>query len=129
MAREIVKNLKFKKYPGKFNPAKFADQLNEAYLNLKRPDGFMQKKTFSPSTIGYGYGNCPRYWYMAFKGAYFIDSNDAQAVANMKYGTEAHERLQNLIKSRINSFMLEIYEIKQYIDDKDHRDKYLNKFK
>lgn len=99
MAREIVKNLKFKKYPGKFDPAKFADQLNEAYLNLKRPDGFMQKKSFSPSTVGYGYGNCPRYWYMAFNGAEFKDDNDAQAVANMQYGTEAHARLQKLIST------------------------------
>jgi CRISPR/Cas system-associated exonuclease Cas4 (RecB family) len=99
MAREIVKNLKFKKYPGKFDAAKFADQLNDAYLALKRPNGFTQKKSFSPSSIGYGYGNCPRYWYLAFNGAEFIDDNDAQAVANMQYGTEAHARLQKLIST------------------------------
>jgi CRISPR/Cas system-associated exonuclease Cas4 (RecB family) len=97
MAREIVKNLKFKKQQGVFDPNKFAEQLNEAYLGLKRPNGFMQKKSFSPSSVGYGYGNCPRYWYMAFNGAEFIDDNDAQAVANMQYGTEAHARLQKLI--------------------------------
>ena len=100
MARDIVKNLKFKKYTGKFDPVAFGKLLDEAYLATKRPDGEMQKKSFSPSSFGYGQGNCPRYWYMAFKGAYFIDSNDAQAVANMKYGTEAHERLQDLIKSK-----------------------------
>lgn len=99
MAREIVKNLKFKKYEGKFDAEKFAADLNEAYLNLKRPNGFTQKKSFSPSSIGYGYGNCPRYWYMAFTGANFIDDNDAQAVANMQYGTEAHARLQKLIST------------------------------
>lgn len=97
MAKDIVKNLKFKKQQGKFDPNKFAEQLNEAYLKLKRPDGFNQKKSFSPSSVGYGYGNCPRYWYMAFTGADFIDDNTAQAVANMQYGTEAHARLQKLI--------------------------------
>ena len=100
MARDIVKNLKFKKYEGKFNVAEFAKMLDDAYLATKRPDGEMIKKSFSPSSFGYGHGNCPRYWYMAFSGAYFIDSNDAQGIANMKYGTEAHERLQNLIKSQ-----------------------------
>jgi CRISPR/Cas system-associated exonuclease Cas4 (RecB family) len=100
LAREIVKNLKFKKYNGKFDPLEFGKLLDDAYLATKRPDGEMTKKSFSPSSFGYGHGNCPRYWYMAFSGAYFIDNNDAQAVANMKYGTEAHERLQDLIKSK-----------------------------
>ena len=65
MAREIVKNLKFKKYPGKFDPAKFAEQLNEAYLGLKRQDGFMQKKTLPAYyndpvvKLGYCRGNIP----------------------------------------------------------------------
>ena len=97
MARDIVKNLKFKKYEGKFNVAEFAKMLDDAYLATKRPDGDMTKKSFSPSSLGYGHGNCPRYWYMAFSGAHFIDNNDATAVANMAYGTQAHDRLQKLI--------------------------------
>lgn len=99
MAREIVKNLKFKKYSGKFDVNEFADKLNAAYLATKRPDGHMQKKSFSPSSFGYGHGNCPRYWYMAFNGANFIDDNDAQAVANMAHGTQAHDRIQGLMKA------------------------------
>lgn len=100
MAREIVKNLKFKKYDGKFfDPEMFSNMLNESYLNTKRPDGEMTKKSFSPSSLGYGHGNCPRYWYMAFSGAVFIDDNDAVAVANMAQGTQAHERLQKLIST------------------------------
>jgi CRISPR/Cas system-associated exonuclease Cas4 (RecB family) len=97
MARDIVKNLKFKKYEGKFDPKEFASLLDESYLSTKRGDGDMTKYSFSPSSFGYGHGNCPRYWYMAFNGAYFIDNNDAQAVANMAQGTQAHERLQGLI--------------------------------
>ena len=100
MARDIVKNLKFKKYEGKFNVAEFAKMLDDAYLATKRPDGDMTKKSFSPSSFGYGNGNCPRYWYMAFSGAHFVDNNDAQAIANMAYGTQAHERIQKLIQGQ-----------------------------
>ena len=100
MARDIVKNLKFKKYDGKFDVKEFAQMLDDAYIATKRPDGEMTKKSFSPSSLGYGHGNCPRYWYMAFSGAHFIDNNDAQAIANMAHGTQAHERLQKLIKNQ-----------------------------
>ena len=57
MARDIVKNLKFKKYEGKFNVAEFAQMLDDAYMATKRPDGDMTKKSFSPSSLGYGNGN------------------------------------------------------------------------
>jgi CRISPR/Cas system-associated exonuclease Cas4 (RecB family) len=100
MARDIVKNLKFKKHIGKyFDPELFAQLLDESYRKTKRADGEMTKKSFSPSSLGYGHGNCPRYWYMAFSGAMFIDDNDAVAVANMAQGTQAHERLQKLIST------------------------------
>jgi hypothetical protein len=40
MAREIVKNLKFKKHTGKhFDPELFASLLDESYRNTKRADG------------------------------------------------------------------------------------------
>ena len=99
MGRAIVKNLKFKKQTGIFDPDKFGSMLDDAYLATKRADGEMTKKSFSPSSLGYGHGNCPRYWYMAFSGAVFIDDNDSVAVANMAQGTQAHERLQKLIKT------------------------------
>ncbi len=67
MGRDIVKNLKFKKHSGKFfDPERFAQLLDESYRNTKRADGEMTKKSFSPSSIGYGHGTCPRYWYMAY---------------------------------------------------------------
>jgi CRISPR/Cas system-associated exonuclease Cas4 (RecB family) len=58
----------------------------------------MQKKTFSPSSIGYGHGNCPRYWFIAFNGEEFDEKFDATAIANMLNGTYAHERLQKIIE-------------------------------
>jgi CRISPR/Cas system-associated exonuclease Cas4 (RecB family) len=99
MGREIVSNLKFKKVNGNFDPESFAKMLDDAYLATKRGDQTMTKTSFSPSTIGYGHGNCPRYWYLAFSGVGFIDENDSIAVANMAQGTQAHERLQKLINS------------------------------
>jgi CRISPR/Cas system-associated exonuclease Cas4 (RecB family) len=111
MGRNIVNNLKFKKHTGKhFDPELFASLLDESYRNTKRADGEMTKKSFSPSTLGYGHGTCPRYWYMAFSGAMFIDDNDAVAVANMAQGTQAHERLQKLI-STMPQFVAEEEEI------------------
>ncbi len=102
MARDIVKNLKYKKYDGKFDVKEFAKMLDEAYLATKRADGDMTKYSFSPSSFGYGHGNCPRYWYMAFTGSKFIDNNDAQSVANMAHGTQAHERIQGLIEKMLD---------------------------
>ena len=99
MAKDIISNLKFKKYNGKFDAAAFGKRLDEAYLATKRQDGEMTKYSFSPSSFGYGHGNCPRYWYMAFSGAYFIDENSATNVANMSVGTQSHRRLQDLIKT------------------------------
>ncbi len=99
MGREIVSNLKFKKVTGEFDPSDFAKMLDDAYLATKRGDQIMTKTSFSPSTIGYGHGKCPRYWYLAFSGVGFIDENDSVAVANMAQGTQAHERLQKLIES------------------------------
>ena len=111
MGKAIISNLKFKKYVGKFDPAVFGQKLDDAYLATKRPDGEMTKYSFSPSTIGYGHGNCPRYWYMAFSGATFVDENSAVNVANMAVGTQSHERLQGLIRT-FPEFVEEEKEIK-----------------
>ena len=99
MGRQIVSNLKFKKSTGNFNPEVFAQMLDDSYLAPQRGDQIITKVSFSPSTLGYGYGNCPRYWYLAFSGVMFVDDNDSIAVANMAQGTQAHERIQKLINS------------------------------
>jgi len=114
MGRSIVSNLKFKKHDGRFKPEEFARMLNDAYLATKREDQITTKKSFSPSTLGYGYGNCPRYWYMAFKGAMFVNDNDAVAIANMAQGTQAHARLQGLIKTFPNHVSEELEITNEY---------------
>jgi len=97
MGRQIIGNLKFQKpLEGGFDANVFAKMMEEAYGESK---GFVftQKKTFSPSTVGYGHGNCPRYWFIAFSGAEFEEQFDAMARANMDNGTAAHERLQKVM--------------------------------
>jgi len=98
MARKIVGNLKFQKpQENGFDANKFAKMIEEAYGGSNAKNSFTQKKTFSPSTIGYGHGNCPRYWFIAFNGAEFQDQFDAMARANMDNGTSAHDRIQNIM--------------------------------
>jgi CRISPR/Cas system-associated exonuclease Cas4 (RecB family) len=61
---------------------------------------FKTKKTFSPSTVGYGHGTCPRYWHLAFSGVEFDDAPDATGAGNMNNGTYVHDRIQaNLTKA------------------------------
>lgn len=96
--KSIIGSLKFQKTPeGAFDPHLFAQEMEESYLRQRRPDGFTQKKTFSPSTIGYGHGNCPRYWFYAFNGADFVETTTAQGLANMQNGSMAHDRIQKVI--------------------------------
>lgn len=97
MARSIVGNLKFKKSEG-FDSNEFAKMVEQAYESTKRDGKGMKKVTFAPSTIGYGHGNCARYWFIAFNGADFADNNDAMSIANMLNGTYAHTRLETIIE-------------------------------
>ena len=97
MSREVIANLKFQKVEnGDFNPYEFAKMVERAYVDEENSKQFKQKKTFSPSTIGYGFGNCARYWFIAFNGAEFEEKFDAMARANMDNGTAAHERIQKV---------------------------------
>jgi len=85
MGRKIVGNLKFKKADAEgFNANEFASLLEKVYEGDGNQNGFKQKTTFSPSTIGYGHGNCGRYWFIAFEGAEFEEKFDAMARANME---------------------------------------------
>ena len=69
----------------------------ESGYTAKRVSEFKTKKTFSPSSLVYGNGACPRYWFLAFTGAEFEDNVDAYSVANMDSGTDRHKRIQQAI--------------------------------
>lgn len=98
MSRNIVQSLKYKTQAPGIDAKAIEAVLENAYLSRRRPGGFTKKKTFSPSSIGYNHGTCPRYWYLAFTGGDFVETTDALGVANMAYGVDAHTRIQSLFK-------------------------------
>jgi CRISPR/Cas system-associated exonuclease Cas4 (RecB family) len=70
----------------------------ESGYTANRLTKYQKKKTFAPSTIAYGHGECARYWYLAFEGGDFEDYADAFAGANMTNGTKSHERIQKAME-------------------------------
>ncbi|QNO12509.1 Cas4 family exonuclease [Streptomyces phage MulchMansion] len=79
-----------------FDVAKLLATLEDAYTNSRPKERYSKKVSFSPSSLGYGAGTCPRYWYLAFEGGTFVDTFDGQSVANMANGTAAHTRIEKL---------------------------------
>jgi len=75
------------------DPEALVEKIKSGYIANRGPR-HQQKKTFAPSTIAYGHGECARYWYLAFEGGTFEDNADAFAGANMTNGTKSHERIQ-----------------------------------
>ena len=98
MGKGIISHLKFKNSYEGFDHNKFAKLLEDAYVSTARDGKGTKKSTFSPSTIGYGHGNCARYWFIAFTGADFDETKDAAAIANMLNGTYAHDRIQKIME-------------------------------
>lgn len=100
MGRSLDGAIRFRKVVEEegFTGTKLIDALNEGYLVSRRPTKHTQKKTFSPSSIGYGHATCPRYWYIAFDGAEFVENGDGMGVAVMASGTAAHARIQGALK-------------------------------
>lgn len=97
MAKNFLKQVLDKPPQGPINTKAFIEKIESGYVANRGPE-FKTKKTFSPSTLVYGSGACPRYWFLAFSGAEFHDNSDPYAVANMKSGTMAHERIQTAIE-------------------------------
>jgi CRISPR/Cas system-associated exonuclease Cas4 (RecB family) len=99
MAKNLLQQIMLKaegaasQKPSFLNTQELIDKINYGYI-AKRGTKFTQKKTFAPSTIAYSHGECPRYWYLAFEGADFVDNADAYGGANMTAGTKSHERIQ-----------------------------------
>lgn len=83
----------------RFDVSRMADMLNDAYLSSRREPSDRAKKSFAPSGIGYGSGTCPRQWFYSFTGGVVREEDtDAPSIANMAYGTQAHERIQGLFE-------------------------------
>lgn len=97
MTRNIVQNLTFRK-PTALDATALSQFIESQYTKDQGGESFKTKTSFSPSSIGGYNGLCPRYWYLAFSGANFVDSFDAMGIANMENGKDRHERLQTLLK-------------------------------
>lgn len=82
--------------PGGFDDKGLIRKIESGYEAENGVD-FKTKKTFGPSTLVYGNGACPRYWYLAFDGADFVSENDSYSHANMRSGIHGHERIQKAI--------------------------------
>lgn len=90
-------NLYFKKTP--YDLKELSKILDASYSDTFTIDEEIQKKTFSPSTIGYGSGTCPRRWVLAFRGAEWFQEHSSQSVDNMEAGTDAHARIQGNLQN------------------------------
>lgn len=95
---DLVKNNNYSAISKAFDTDGMEALLEEASSRLGKKSGFIKKKSFAPSGLGYGSGTCPRYWYMAFHGANFVYTNTARERANMEAGTAAGDRIAKLFK-------------------------------
>jgi len=114
MSKNLLKELMIKSETRKsikktvFNLSGLTEKIASGYLAANKSE-VKTKKTFAPSTLSYGYGECPRYWYFAFSGATFDEKSDAYGIANRTNGTYSHERIQDAL---INSGIVKIFETK-----------------
>lgn len=99
MNKNLLSSLMNKPKNTRLNAKKFIKLLNSAYEDSNTNKEFKRKKTFSPSTIGYGHGTCARYWWLAFNGAEFTENIRAANIASMRSGTAAHERIEKLVEA------------------------------
>lgn len=111
MTKNLIKQM-MKKVDDKshiLDSAAIIEKINSGYIVNQKPK-HTKKKTFAPSGLVFGHGECPRYWYLAFEGNIFESYNDAYDVANMNAGTLAHDRIQQA--------MLDSGIAKKFLDEK-----------
>lgn len=100
MDRDLLAGLGLSKANKKFDVSGMAKMLEDAYLDGRRTPSDRAKTSFAPSGIGYGAGKCARRWFYDFEGGVYREQDaDAIGIANMAYGTEAHERIQGLFET------------------------------
>ena len=111
MTKNLIKQM-MKKVDDKshiLDSAAIIEKINSGYIVNQKPK-HTKKKTFAPSGLVFGHGECPRYWYLAFEGNIFESYNDAYDIANMNAGTLSHDRIQQA--------MLDSGIAKRFLDEK-----------
>jgi CRISPR/Cas system-associated exonuclease Cas4 (RecB family) len=118
MTKNLLKEVMIKKEKKKkmtldmptFDVSGLVEKIQSGYL-IGRESKYEKKKTFAPSTLAYGHGECARYWYLAFEGGMFEKTDTPYGVANMTSGTLSHDRIQDaMLKSGI---------AKPFLDEKE----------
>ena len=100
MTKNLLQSIMIKPEEKEVHPmdvAGLTEKIQSGYI-INRVDKHTQKKTFAPSTIAYGHGECPRYWYLAFDGQTFEDNADPYGAANMTAGSLSHGRIQTAMR-------------------------------
>jgi len=100
MAKNLLKNLigEAKLKRGVLDTKALITAIEAGYLP-KETIEFKKKKSFAPSGLVYGSGECPRYWYLAFEGGLFESENTPAQIANMRNGSKSHERIQEAVEN------------------------------
>lgn len=114
MSKKLVKKM-VKKEPSTIDFSIIGKEIEEGHVKTYGKNGFIKKTTFAPSSLVYGNGMCPRYWYLLFEGNEAENKTDGQSFANMNAGTDAHTRI--IEKVLVNSDIMEWYE--KYVTSED----------
>ena len=121
MTKNLIKQM-MKKVDEKshiLDGAALIEKINSGYIVNQEPK-FTKKKTFAPSGLVFGHGECPRYWYLAFEGNIFESNNDAYDIANMTAGTLSHDRIQQaMMDSGVAKKFLDEKHFEKYKEEKD----------
>lgn len=95
---ELIKNLAYKRHVG-FDVSKLITAIEDGYEVMRKETKVVKKTSFSPSSIAYNHGRCPRRWVMLFQGEWrSVDTASAASLAIMNSGTGAHKRIQDALK-------------------------------
>ena len=113
MTKNLLKQIMVKpnEKPEIINTKELIEKINAGYI-AKRLDKHQVKKTFAPSTLVWNHGECARYWYLAFEGNVFENSDTPYGVSNMTSGTDSHARIQKA--------MLDAEIVQVHYDDKEN---------
>ena len=66
----------------------FTDETKKSYI---------KKKTFAPSSLGWGEGKCPRAWFIKFTGVDIEQTTSFKQKSNMDSGSDRHDFLQKYL--------------------------------
>ena len=95
------------------NLNKILEKIHDGY-EYKKGKYFAKRDNFTPSSLTYGPGKCPRYWHLYFEGNEAENTNSWYEVANMDSGTDRHTRIEDAVE---NAGILVAREKKIYHDD------------